>query len=124
MTPISLISGIAICLSLLTISAPISRAQFTSALEGTVTDPSGAVVPNAAVSLENIATGTTVEASTTDAGYFRFTALPAAVFTIKIESPGFRVAVRENIQVQVNDIRTVNVSLALEAASSEVTFNQ
>ena len=47
-------------------------AQFTSAIEGTVSDPSGAALPNATVTLRNEDTGATQATTTSAAGYYRF----------------------------------------------------
>ena len=69
------------CVMLLVLAASCPLwAQFTSAIEGTVSDPSGAVVPHTTVTLKNEETGVMQTAQTQDSGYFRFTELPSAVF--------------------------------------------
>ena len=60
-------------------------AQFGSAIEGTVFDPSGLVVPGAIVTLANAETGVAQNAPTTVAGYYRFPSLPAGTYSVKVE---------------------------------------
>jgi hypothetical protein len=105
----------------LILNCPVSRAQFTSSIEGTVTDPSGAALPNAMVVIRNEETGATQTVNTSAAGYYRFTALSAAVFTVRITAPGFKTRVEEHIRVQVSETKTVNISMELGATESEVT---
>jgi hypothetical protein len=63
-------------LGLVVVNSPTSWAQFTSALEGTVTDPTGAVLAGATVSLKNEETGVTQTVRTQDSGYYRFPTRP------------------------------------------------
>src|SRR5687768_13767771 len=58
-----------------------AEAQFNSAIEGTISDSTGGVVPGAAVTLTNQDTGVANNAQTTDAGYFRFPALGNGLYT-------------------------------------------
>jgi len=60
------------------ISLPIAQAQTVSGtITGTVTDPSGAVVPNAHVVAHNVGTGVDSPATTSDSGFYRIQFLPA-----------------------------------------------
>jgi hypothetical protein len=101
------------------LSAPRAWAQFASSIEGAVADPSGALVPGAAVTITNEATGVTQTAGTTTAGYYRFPALPGGLYTVKVSMSGFKSWVREHIRVESTQTRTVNVALELGAAGSE-----
>jgi hypothetical protein len=102
--------------------AGTARGQFTSGVEGTVTDPSGAVVPNAKVTLKNVSTGVVWETRTSGAGAYRFASLPAATYTLTVAAEGFKTAHQSEFAVQVTETRTVNVSLELGAATTEVTI--
>jgi hypothetical protein len=95
------------------------QAQFASAVEGAVADPSGALVPAASVALTNEATGVQQSASTTSSGYYRFPALPGGLYTVKVSMSGFKTWVREHIRVESAQTRTVNVSLEMGAAGAE-----
>src|SRR5438477_6453284 len=86
-------------------------AQFASTIEGTVFDPTGLVVPGAAVTLTNTDTGVTQTASSTAAGYYRFPALPTGLYTVKVEIQGFRTASQENIRLAAAETKTVNIRL-------------
>ena len=71
-------------------------AQFTSGIEGTVTDPTGAVVSGATVTIENEETGATQTFQTQESGSFRFTTLPSSAFSISVAASGFKTTVQEH----------------------------
>ncbi len=71
----------------------------TGGISGTVTDPSGAVVPNAKVSLKNNATGETQSTNTTSTGLYNFPLLKPGTYTVTISQTGFR-SVQETIDVR------------------------
>lgn len=86
------------------ILAPSALAQVTtSAIHGTVTDASGAVVPNAKVTALNTATGIAVNTTTDRSGYYTFTALqPGGPYTVTVEAPGFNTFQASGITLSVN----------------------
>ncbi len=86
-------------------------AQFTSGIEGTVTDSSGAVIAGATVTIRNEQTGAEEAVQTHDAGSFRFTTLPAAVFTVRATANGFKTTIQEHVQVAVAETQTVNLHM-------------
>ena len=96
-------------------------AQFASSLEGTVTDQTGALVPNATVTITNEATGATQTVETTGAGYYRFPALPGSRYTVRVSLKGFKTVAQENIRLQAAETKTVNVTLELGETLEEVT---
>src|SRR5687768_1616676 len=100
-------------------SAPAAWAQFASAIEGTVTDPSGAVVPGATVTIANEATGVTNTGQTTSAGYYRFPALPGGVYTVKVSLQGFKTWQREHVRLESTQTRAVNAALEVGSANAE-----
>jgi hypothetical protein len=108
---------------LLLISCPRLNAQFTSAIEGTVTDPTGAVVPGASVTLTNEETGATQTIQTQDSGNYRFIALPSAVFMLTAKSSGFKTTVQAHIRVEVAETKTVNLALVIGGPDSVVTVS-
>src|SRR4051812_50205984 len=57
-------------------------------LNGTVTDPSGAAIPNAKVTITNTATGVTRTLNTNEAGLFKFTPLPLRTHDMTVEAGG------------------------------------
>jgi Carboxypeptidase regulatory-like domain len=103
----------------LTFIGTTALAQFTSAIEGTVTDPNGSVVPKAAVTIKSSSTGIERTVETSDSGYFRITSLPASSFTIIIKAGGFKTTQKE-ITLEVAQIRTLNIALEVGAQTAEV----
>src|SRR3954469_23434867 len=62
----------------------------TTSLNGTVTDPAGAVVPNAQVTAKSTATGFTRQTETTGAGFYNLSGLPVGAYEISVTSSGFK----------------------------------
>lgn len=109
---------------LLLFAAGSSWAQTsTSQISGTVSDPSGAVVPNVSVTLINEATGVTQKQTTTEAGVFAFPAIAVGTYTVKAEAPGFKTSSRTGNVVQVNTPAVVNVALEVGTASESVSVS-
>jgi outer membrane receptor protein involved in Fe transport len=80
-----------ICAALLLWAPADSWSQANSAtFHGTVTDPTGAVVPGVTVTLTNQNTGATMTQTTAERGDFTFTFVPVGVYTVRIEAPGFK----------------------------------
>jgi len=113
-----------VLLVLIVLNSSSAWAQFTSGIEGTVTDPTGAVVPGATVTIKNEETGTSQTAQTADSGFFRFTTLPSSTFTVSAAAQGFKVTVQEHIQLQVAETKTVNVHMVVGGTDSTVTVTE
>jgi hypothetical protein len=91
-----------------------------SGISGTVTDPSGAVVPGASVQLRQLAGKMTSNARTDMKGEFKFSGLPAGKYEVIIQSPGFR-STEQQIEVQSQEIAEVRPVLEVGAAAETVT---
>jgi hypothetical protein len=102
------------------VNSSLLWAQFTSSIDGTVTDPSRAVVPKATLTLENLGTGAVTTLQTSGNGYFRFAALPAATFKLTAAAPGFKTTTISELQLEVAQTRTVNVALEVGTATTAV----
>lgn len=96
-------------------------AQGTSSLTGTVTDPNGAVVSGATVTVTNIATNVSSTTQSTDSGLYRFPTLPVGTYNVKVEAAGFSTAQVEQVVLTVAQVVTQDVKLAIGAASETVT---
>src|SRR2546430_17567130 len=70
--------------------AAVAWGQFTTSIEGTVTDPSGSAIPGAAITLLNTETGIKTTVQTNSTGYFVFPSLPPRLFSGTAAGPGFR----------------------------------
>ena len=76
-------------------------AQDRATLTGTVTDPSGAAIPNATVKAVNTATNSTSETKTTSDGLYAIPYLFPGVYNIEVTAPGFQTLKREAITLEV-----------------------
>lgn len=86
--------------------------EIYATLTGTVTDPTGAVVPNASVTVHNNETNTDFRTVQTDAsGNYTVTNLPAGNYTVTVKNAGFRAYSAGNVVVHVAEKRTLDVQL-------------
>jgi Carboxypeptidase regulatory-like domain len=110
---------------LLAIAASLSFAQNTNSgdIRGTVTDPSGAVVPEVAVTVANLDTGMTKHLVTNNEGLYDTASILPGKYLITFAKDGFEKLVRGPITVQVG-IVTVNGELRVGAVSQEVRISE
>jgi hypothetical protein len=80
---------------------------------GTVLDRTGASVPNAAISAENVATGVKTSTTSNAQGEFRFGNLPVGTYTIRVSAPGFSTLTFSDFRVELNKVSTINASLEI-----------
>ena len=90
------------------LGSPTAQAQYRTSIQGTVTDPSGAVVPDATVTLTNNETNQTLQSTTSSAGVFTFNALLPSTYTITVEKAGFQKQVLDHVQVIAEQANAVN----------------
>lgn len=88
-------------------------------IEGTITDPNGAAVPNASVTVRNIETGAERQVTTDENGVYRAPLLPLGTWRITVEAPNFKRYVREGVTLTTG--QTATVDLALEAGDVSAT---
>jgi hypothetical protein len=98
-----------------------ASAQAVAGITGTVTDASGAVVPNANVTITNEATGVTNKAVTSGAGTYRVIGLLPGSYRIDVEAKGFQKFSTTGVRVEVSTIATINAPLATGEVSQTVT---
>jgi hypothetical protein len=80
----------ALVLLLAMFSTNFAHAQFRTSVQGVVTDPTGAVIPGATLTLKNNSTNETVVRTSDSTGVFNFNALPADTFTLTVDHTGFQ----------------------------------
>jgi len=97
--------------------------ETTGGLQGTVRDPTSAVVSNAHVELSGSALAGKKEADTDGAGYYRFANLPPGVYNITITAKGFTTQKREGLAIEVGHLPTVDFKLEVGASSTVVVVN-
>jgi hypothetical protein len=100
------------------VSSALCPAQSaTSSLRGTITDPKGAVVPGASLTLSNAATGFSRTGKSDDQGSYQFLEVPPANYVLTVSAAGFATVKRENVVLQVSSPATLNLSLQVQASS-------
>jgi len=103
------------------IPAPAWAQTQLGTLFGTVTDASGAVVPGADVSVENVSTGLKRDGRTDKTGEYRLVGLPTGRYTLRVEKEGFQTEVREGIALSPSTAIGINLSLVVGKLSARVT---
>jgi hypothetical protein len=97
-------------------------AQITTAsLSGTVTDQTGAIVPNAVIKLRNSLSGDTRSGKSNNSGFFTFAGVSSGDYSVTISSPSFQQLVESGIHLDPGDSRNLP-SLALKAGKSTETI--
>src|SRR3954464_2921252 len=92
--------------------APLTWSQpATGSLYGSVIDPAGAAIPNAPVRLRHEQTGVEARTITTDAGVYTFPSLAVGPYSITVEQPGFKKAVRSGIVIEAATRSSLDVAL-------------
>src|SRR5436190_14203302 len=110
-----------VVLCTLACGVPRAAAQFdTASVVGTVKDVSGAIVPEAKVTLTNIETGVSVVRSTTADGTYEFATVRPGLYLVSAEKPGFSIAIVDNVQVQVAARLRVDLQMAVGQLSEKV----
>lgn len=101
------------------------RAQLTSGnIAGTVTDQSGAAVPNATVVAKNTATGVETSATSTSSGSYRIPNLLPGKYDLTTTGAGFTKGTVTGIAVQINSTVTTNIELSVGTSSTTVNVSE
>ena len=114
------ICGMAVIWLCLTSSAV---AQFRTSIQGVVTDPTGAVIPGATLTLKNLSTNETITRTSGGDGVYNFNALPADRFVLTVEKNGFQKKVLDQLQLIPEQPNGINIQLEPGATSTTVTVN-
>jgi Carboxypeptidase regulatory-like domain/TonB dependent receptor len=108
-------------LALLFLVTSTALCQLTTAdILGTVTDASGAVVPNATVTLTNLGTNETRVAQTGGSGDYTFTLLPVGHYSISVKAAGFEASINKDLPVEAGDRARNDVHLVTGASTTTV----
>ena len=112
-----------LCLALLFAAGLRAQSTTDGAIGGTVTDPSGATVVGAAVTVTSNATALEQKTVTDETGYFRVGKLQPASYTVKVEAAGFGAYTAESVIVQIGSITEISPRLRLASAGATVVVN-
>jgi hypothetical protein len=107
-------------LFVLSVGLPAMAQTFRGAINGTVTDPSGAVVPNAQVKAINKATAIEHATLSTSDGQFAFQDLPVGAYKVVVTAQGFPVLTVDNVLVEQGAIYTLPATLTISQQATTV----
>jgi hypothetical protein len=113
-----IVLGVAVALC---VAADAVRAQETRAIvSGTVTDPQGAVVPNAKVEIKNVETNVVSSILSNDSGFYSSPPINPGQYSMSVAAPGFKTTVRANIELRVGDRLALDFQMQLGGTSETV----
>ena len=105
--------------------APSARAQqATGVITGAVTDPSGAPVAGASVTVTDTERGTSLRAQTNTDGLYSFPQLPIGQYNVRVEANGFQSSLRNNVTLELNLTATVDFRMTLGQISQTVEVTE
>ncbi len=111
--------GVAICVLFMTISAYSQSDRGT--LTGVVSDSTGAVLPDVSLQATNLANGQQYSGKTTPTGLYSIASLPAGVYELKVDAPGFKTYIQQGITISVAQVVSLNVKLEVGQASETIS---
>ncbi|GAC1652161.1 MAG: hypothetical protein NVS9B15_12640 [Acidobacteriaceae bacterium] len=98
-------------------------AQFSASIQGTVTDPAGAIIPNATVTATEQSTGKVTTAQSSGAGVYRVTGLQPGLYTVVIEAQGFTTSTSKDVRAVAEEPRGLDAKLTPAGSAQTVTVN-
>jgi Carboxypeptidase regulatory-like domain len=96
--------------------------NFRGAVSGTVTDPKGATIPGAKVTLTDSATRVMLTTETNGEGLYSIIYIPAGRHRLQVDAKGFQAMILENVEVRVGDQLTLDLRLEIGQAAETVTI--
>ena len=115
-------AGAALLAGLMAIT--LGAQSYQGGIRGSVTDPQGAVIASAKVTLTNDATGEMRSTLTNSAGGYDFTSLLPAGYTISAESPSFKKFERKNVVVGTQEFLTIDIKLEVGSVAESVLVTE
>ena len=108
-------------LSVLLLSGTVAWAQlYSGSISGTITDPSGGVIPGARITVTDIAKGTPFAATTDASGYYVVRSLTPSTYRLSVEQRGFSLYVKDKLVLEVGQSLSVNAALQLGSETQRV----
>ena len=99
-----------------------ASAQFKAGIQGTVTDSSGGLIPDAKITLTDTENGTTKEATSSSEGFYRISGLAPGKYSLTAEKSGYKKSVMESVSVGAETVAGVNVVLETGDVTASVTI--
>jgi hypothetical protein len=110
---------LAACIMVIGASRSLRAQETSAAIQGTVTDPSGAVVPDAEITATSDRLITPAKTKTDIHGFYRLNALPPGTYTLRVTAAGMS-ATATNFSLAPGDLPTYNIKLSISAATTVV----
>ena len=115
-----ILRSLSLATGLVALNCSVAVAQSSASLSGTVTDPTGAVVPGATVTVHSIGQGTDRVVTTDSAGSYVVPSLQPGAYRVDVKASGFASYTVQSVTLQVDRIITMSPKLALESAGATV----
>ena len=115
---------VACCALMLTFLAGSAAAQFKASIQGTIKDATGALVPEAKITLTNPETGKSQETTASEEGFYRFSGLAPGKYKLTIEKAGYKQKVFDEVIVSAEAVQGIDVELEAGEVSATVTVTQ
>ena len=112
---------IIVCSFVLLSAMITAQAQFKAAIQGTVSDSAGALVPDARVVLKDTETGKTQEVTTSGEGFYRIVGLAPGKYELTVEKTGYKKSLAENVTVNAENVQGIDVILEIGEVTATVT---
>jgi len=106
------------------ISVQVGMAQVSAKLSGSVTDPSGAAVSGAAVSLKNLETSGVRSTTSDQVGRYQFFALPVGMYEVHVTKDGFAEGIRTGIRLAVGQEASADIKLSVGQVSEQIKVTE
>src|SRR5262249_10353117 len=116
-----LIAGFWLAAICLLVPSMTHAQELRGKITGRVTDSSGAVIPGATVKVTDLARAATSTFTTNEDGLFDAPYLLPGIYQVAVELAGFKKTVQDNIEVALNETRTVNIKLDIGAVTETVS---
>src|SRR5258707_10714118 len=100
-----------------------TRAQYRASIQGLVTDPAGAAVSGATLTLTNLDTNLQLTATSDESGVYNFVALPPAKFSLAVEKAGFKKKTLANVGIIPEQANALNVQLEIGQVTESITVS-
>jgi len=114
------VQSLIICSALAFLAVPLRAQLYSGSVTGVVSDPTGAVIPGAKVTLTDTTKGYAFTASSDAVGRYILRNLPPSNYRISVGAPGFKTSTRTGIVLDVGQNATVNVSMELGTTTQTV----
>lgn len=117
-------SGVCLAVALAVIGTLLNLQAYSQTVGGTIlgtiTDPSGAVIPGVQVSIKNVATGVVRTVTTNDTGFYSARNLLPGAYEVTASLPGFATAVQGDVNLTVGSERSVNIKMKVGEVAERV----